>query len=143
MPTFDDPVTDSTNTHAARYISVVFLQGSEADQVIDMILTNGPDAGIQHLAGYDMGEETVNDALENGYVYDTPPDGGMLHRTATLDGYHLDYSPFLSTVSLVREYHQPPDPALLDLTDRLPPSNKADWFAAPVSSSRPSQRLAL
>ncbi len=63
----------SVEVSARRWVSVVFLQGSEADEVLDLIDRDGTDAGIEHLQGFDYGEETTDAALENGYVYDEPP----------------------------------------------------------------------
>ena len=34
-------------------------------------------AGVEHLKGWDYGEETTQAALENGYVYDEPPTGAL------------------------------------------------------------------
>lgn len=97
-----------------RWISVVFLQGDDADQVLDLIDRDGTDAAIEHLAGFDYGEETVQAALENGYVYDQPPTG-QLDKTSTRDVYTLTYNPFLGHVSLLREHGALPDPALLGI----------------------------
>ncbi|WP_448232434.1 hypothetical protein [Microbacterium lacticum] len=102
---------DLTEQMARRWVSVVFLQGDEADTVLDIIDHDGTDAAIDHLAGYDFGEETTQAALENGYVYDQPPTGA-LDRTATKDAYTLTYSPFLGHVSLLRTHDTTPDPTL-------------------------------
>ncbi|WP_194239263.1 hypothetical protein [Microbacterium sp. CBA3102] len=101
---------DLTEKMPRRWISVVFLQGDEADKVLDVIDHDGPDAAIEHLAGYDFGEETTQAALENGYVYDQPPTGA-LDRIATKDDYTLTYSSFLGHVSLLRAHDTTPDPA--------------------------------
>mgnify|MGYP001618110513 CR=1 FL=1 len=70
-----------------RWISVVFLQGEEADQVLDVIDRDGTAAAIEHLKGWDYGQETTQAALENGYVYEEPPTGALDRwspaRTAT------------------------------------------------------------
>jgi hypothetical protein len=157
-----------TGQRSGRFISVVFLQGEEADRVVDLIQYKGTDAAIEHLSGYDFGQETVDAALENGYVYDTVPAPGVLERQAELDVYTLTYSPFLSTVALVRQYDVMPDPALLGITDPEPVTATAsrtepartgsthaatatprrvdttDWFAAPARSAASSGRgLAL
>src|SRR5690606_5865420 len=100
---------DLPDTTDRRWVSVVFLQGEDADRVLDIIDRDGTDAAIDHLTGYDFGEETTQAALENGYVYDTPP-VGTLDRTATHGTYTLTYSPFLSHVSLLRAHHAAPDP---------------------------------
>lgn len=102
-----------------RWISVVFLQGSEADEVLDLIGREGTDAAIEHLTGFDYGEETVQVALENGYVYDEPPTGA-LDNVATRDVYTLTYNPFLGHVSLLREHGALPDPALLGIDSPTP-----------------------
>jgi hypothetical protein len=147
---------------AARWISVVFLDGSEADEVLDLIRREGTDAAIEHLAGHDYGEETTQAALENGYVYDTPP-SGVLDRTATRDAYTLTYNPFLGHVSLLREHDALPDPVLLGIDTPPQPApassqerpvereparqSKAgaqtDWFARPPASSAHGRGLVL
>lgn len=144
---------DATEPRAARrWISVVFLQGDEADKALDLIDSAGTDAAIAHMAGYDYGEETTQAALENGYVYDTPPTGAT-DRVATGQGYALTYNPSLGHVGLLRELHTPPDPALADVhipasarpagpfTPRQnPASDGRDWFAAPQGTASPRGR---
>lgn len=139
-----------------RWVSVVFLQGEEADQVLDIIEREGTDAAIEHLIGYDFGEETTQAALENGYVYDQPPIGA-LDRTATRDVYTLTYSPFLGHVSLLRTHDAIPDPALLDIDTPAPArrtverapvrvgrAEAMDWFARrPGTSASSGRGLAL
>ncbi|MFT3889002.1 MAG: hypothetical protein QM713_12690 [Arachnia sp.] len=137
-----------------RWISVVFLDGAEADRVLDLIHASGTDAAIEHLAGYDYGDDTVQDALANGYVYDAPP-RGALDKVATKDVYTLTYSPFLGHVSLLREYDATPDPALLGIDTPQPASHRAerepsrvrreatDWFARRPGAAASSRGLAL
>lgn len=139
------PAEDDTPP-VRRWISVVFLDGAEGDKMLDLIHASGTDAAIEHLAGYDYGEDTVRDALANGYVYDAPP-RGALDRMATRDAYTLTYSPFLGHVSLLREYDAVPDPALLGIDTPAPAprstprparasrTDGTDWFA---SSPRPA-----
>jgi hypothetical protein len=91
-----------------RWISVVFLQGAEADEVLDLIDSEGTDAAIDRLSGFDYGEETTQAALENGYVYAVPPVGSF-DRMATRDGYALVHSPFSGYVSLLREFTTAPE----------------------------------
>lgn len=147
-----------------RWISVVFLQGDEADEVLERIDRDGPDAGIEHLTGFDHGAETTDAALENGYVYDEPPTGA-LDRVVTEGDYTLTYNPAMGHVSLLRAHTVPPDPTLDDadvmpvreaITDigALDPSAPAtpapatparsrrasavpesDWFAGPARST--------
>lgn len=137
-----------------RWISVVFLQGEEADAVLDLIARRGTDAAIEHLAGFDYGDETTQAALENGYVYDELP-RGTLDRVATKDAYTLTYSPFLGHVSLLREHDVLPDPALLDIDRPTPAASRVtaprrggtgavtDWFSRPAASSVQSRGLVL
>ncbi|MCY7289907.1 MAG: hypothetical protein LH624_17110 [Cryobacterium sp.] len=95
----------------SRWVSVVFLQSEDADEVLDIVDSAGTDAAIEHLCGYDFGEETTQAALVNGYVYETPP-VGELDRTAPSNAYSLTYNPFLGNVGLFREYTVPLDPEL-------------------------------
>lgn len=142
---------DLTEGTPRRWVSVVFLQGDEADHVLDIIDRDGTDAAIDHLAGYDVGEESTQAALENGYVYDQPPTGA-LDRTATKDDYTLTYSPFLGHVSLLRT-HDPalrhavtPDPAPARRTVEREPARAGrraegtDWFARRPGASASSGR---
>ena len=164
---FDPAELDAEQTPhaeaAPRWISVVFLEGAEADEVLDLIRREGTDAAIEHLSGHDFGEETTQAALENGYVYDTPPTGA-LDRTAIRDVYTLTYNPFMGHVALLREYDALPDPVLLGI-DTLPepasassqeravergPARQAgragaetDWFARPPASSVHGRGLVL
>lgn len=97
-----------------RWISVVFLQGEEADQVLDVIDRDGTAAAIEHLKGWDYGEEATQAALENGYVYDEPPTGALDRVVTGEDGYTLTYNPFAGHVSLLREHHTPSADSLDD-----------------------------
>ncbi|WP_368356404.1 hypothetical protein [Microbacterium tenebrionis] len=149
---------DLPHTPDRRWVSVVFLQGEDADRVLDIIDRDGTDAAIDHLTGHDFGEETTQAALENGYVYDTPP-VGTLDRTATHGSYTLTYSPFLSHVSLLRAHHAAPDPELRAIHTPAPASASAsaagtaerarrsegkDWFARrPGASVSQGRGLAL
>lgn len=123
-----------------RYVSIVFLQGEEADRVIETINRHGPDAAFAELAGYDFGDETVDSALENGYVYDRPPTG-QLDRALTRDVYTMVYNPFMGHVGLYREHDALPDPVLLGIED--PPAHAAPTKAAavPVREASRADRL--
>lgn len=119
-----------------RWISVVFLQGDEADRALEIIDRDGTDAAIEHLAGYDYGTETVDAALENGYVYDTLPIGAT-DRVATRDVYTLTYNHSLGHVGLLREFDALPDPALLGI-DTPTPAPPAPPTQAASPSARPA-----
>ena len=143
-----------------RWISVVFLQGDEADEVLDLIDAQGVDAAFEHLAGYDYGDETVEAAIANGHVYDRPQ-AGAADRTATQDVYTLTYSSLLGHVGLYREATALPDPALLGIdtpftvgpatdatttaTKAAPPRRSAgpagcDWFTSPAAGGEAGRR---
>lgn len=112
-----------------RYVSIVFLQGEEADRIIETITLHGPNAAFTELAGYDCGDETVEAALENGYVYDRPPTG-QLDQALTRDVYTMIYNPFMGHVGLYREHDALPDPVLLGI--EAPPSHAAPAPAGAV-----------
>lgn len=103
--------TQPSTESESRWISVVFLQGEDADKVLDIIDRAGTDAAIEHLSGYDFGEDTTQAALINGYIYETPP-VGALDRTAISTAYTLIYNPFLGHVSLLREHTVSLEPEL-------------------------------
>ncbi|MBX3195153.1 MAG: hypothetical protein KF727_08675 [Microbacteriaceae bacterium] len=87
----------------SRWVSVVFLQGQDADEVLAIIDRDGTDAAIEHLAGFDMGEETTQAALVNGYVYDAIPTGFLDHTTSSGE-YTLTYNHDHGHVSLLRTH---------------------------------------
>ncbi|CAL8898136.1 hypothetical protein KVA01_08320 [Kocuria varians] len=94
------------NPPADRWVNVVFLQGGEADPVMEIIDRQGTDAAIEYLAGFDQGEDTIRDGMENGYVYDAPPQTPA-DRVATRSDYALTYSPDLTYVGLSRRIDAP------------------------------------
>ena len=85
----------------ARWISVVFMQGQEANEVLGMIDAGGALAGLNHLKYWDYGDETTDEAMENGYVYAVPP-SGPLEREARDGDYHLAYSHSFEHAALYR-----------------------------------------
>lgn len=99
-----------------RWLSVVFLQGSEADDVLDLIDRDVPDAAIAHLRNWDYGDETTDAALENGYVYDEPPTG-QLDRVAIDGDYTLTYNPFMGHINLLRAHPAALPDSTIDETD--------------------------
>ena len=158
-----------TDPAQRRWVSVVFLQGEEAEEVLDLIGREGTDTAITHLAQWDFGEETTGAAMENGYVYDAPPTGA-LDRVVTEGDYALTYNPAMGHVSLLRQHTVPPD-AELDDADVVPareaiagvgrldtstshstraamrerslrtsPATQEDWFAGPARTAGPTGR---
>jgi len=93
-----------------RWIGVAFLQGEEADAVLDLIDRDGPLAAIGDLRRWDFGDETTDAALVNGYVYDAVPIGQSDRVIADDDsGYTLIYSAGHGYVSLLRRHHDLPE----------------------------------
>ena len=86
-----------------RWVNVVFLQGAEADEVLELIDVEGVKAGIAHLAQWDFVDETTAAAFVNGEVYDQLP-AGQLDRSFEADGYVVTYNQQMGYVGLVREH---------------------------------------
>jgi len=128
---YDAPATE--NTPATRWLNVVFIHGEEADEVLDMIDTDGPTAGLDHLKSWDYGDETTSAAMENGYVYDEPPSGPLEHELREGD-YHLTYSHSFDHVALYRlhtieaEDGLPNDSRGLGARRAAPRQQRASWF---------------
>lgn len=88
-----------------RWMSVVFLQGEDADTVLDMIDKYRPETAIHHLSQWDYGDQTRDAALINGYVYDDIPQSPtdrVIHDNAS--GYALTYNHHFGYVSLLRHF---------------------------------------
>ncbi|MGZ0213367.1 hypothetical protein ACX1DX_03225 [Tessaracoccus sp. Y36] len=117
----------------ARWISVVFMQGQEAGDVLDMIDADGAPAGLNHLKYWDYGDETTSAAMENGYVYDAPPSGPLEHELRDGD-YHLAYSHALAHVALYRIH-------AVDTVDQLPDDARSLAAPSAPSRARESQRV--
>lgn len=125
--------TVQTNKAPSRLINVVFLQGGEADHALELIEAGGRDAAIQELAGYDFGDETVDAALENGYVYDSVP-VAQLDRVTTLDAYTLVYNHDHRHIALYRAEDSLPIPVLLGIAEPR--------HAAPATVNEPGSTAA-
>ncbi len=88
-----------------RWMNVAFMQGEEADTVLDMIDRNGPEAAIHQLSQSDYGDETRDAALDNGYVYDEVPESPtdrVVHDNDS--GYALTYNRQFGYVSHLRHF---------------------------------------
>lgn len=143
--------TDSSDPGPARvgrrWLNVVFLQGDEADAVLDLIDRSGADAAIEHLKGWDYGDETTEAALENGYVYDDQPPSIGTDQTVTSSEYAVTYNHALGHVGLYRQLDTPSDPVLLNdppvpASISTGPSPHAQQ-AASVHGGREARRAAL
>ena len=130
----------------SRWVSVVYLQGQDADEVLTIIDRDGTDAAIEHLAGFDMGEETTQAAFVNGYVYNTIPTGPLDHTTTT-GVYTLTYNHDHGHVSLLRAHPETREreagapvtgtaPSRLQSRRQTPVvEDEDDWFVPSQSSS--------
>ncbi|MGL4256664.1 MAG: hypothetical protein ACRCSL_10040 [Microbacterium sp.] len=88
-----------------RWMSIVFMQGAEADTVLDMIDKGGSEIAIQYLSQWDFGDETRDAALVNGYVYDDIPQiptDCVIRDKAS--GYALAYNHHFGYVSLLGRF---------------------------------------
>ncbi|TFB51074.1 hypothetical protein [Cryobacterium tagatosivorans] len=117
----------------ARWINVVFMQGQEADEVLEMIDADGALAGLNHLKYWDYGDETTSAAMENGYVYDAPPSGPSEHELHD-GGYHLAYSHAFAHVALYRIH-------AVDTVDQLPDDARSLAVPSAPSRARESKRV--
>ena len=115
-----------------RWVSVIFLQGQEADEVLDIIDADGALAGLSHLKSRDFGDETTSAAMENGYVYDAPP-SGPLERELRDGDYHLTYSHSFDHVALYRLH-------VVEPADQLPDDNRTLGVPSASSRTREQQR---
>jgi hypothetical protein len=113
------------NTPASRWISVIFLQGHDAEETLRLIARSGPGAVIEYLQHWDYGDETTDAALTNGYVYDRIP-AGSTDQTVEDDGlpYALTYSEPFRYVSLLRRYPADPEPERV-AASRMSPTQPA------------------
>jgi len=99
---------DAAVTEAAlsRWVSVVFLQGEEADRPLRILGELGHVDAVDFLAQWDYGDETTQAALENGYVYDEPGEGTN-DRVVLSGDYALVVNSHVGYVSLLRRYTKP------------------------------------
>src|SRR5215207_10353619 len=99
---------------STRWISVAFLQGEEADELLALIEREGPISAIYCLRKYDHGDTTIEAALANGYVYDAVPSGSTDHTIEPFGApYALTYSDTFGYVSLLRRYDDSPESELV------------------------------
>lgn len=96
--------TERPTTPECRWISVISLQGKEADEVLGMIDRSGAALASQYLRQWDHGVETTDAALTNGYVYDHIPAGSTDRTFEDASPYAVTYSPQFRYVSLLRRY---------------------------------------
>lgn len=90
-----------------RWISVVFLQGAEADRPLRVLAELGHVDAVDYLAQWDYGDETTDAAMDNGYVYDEPGEGTN-DQVAISGEYALVVNAQLGYVSLLRRHTTTP-----------------------------------
>ncbi|MFC5932034.1 hypothetical protein D6T64_01345 [Cryobacterium melibiosiphilum] len=104
-----------------RWISVAFLQGDQADEVLGIIDRSGPAVAREYLRQRDHGQQTTDAALRNGYVYNRIPAGTTDHTIEDdASPYALTYSTQSRYVSILRRY-----------------AVASDWEPAPPPGTQP------
>ena len=64
---FDEPDVDPPDMYETRYEDVIFLQGEEAEHVLEIIQRDGAEKGIEHLQQWHYsGEHMTRDELPHG-----------------------------------------------------------------------------
>ncbi|MGX5696234.1 hypothetical protein ACWKWP_08565 [Agromyces soli] len=131
---------------STRWIGIAFLQGEDAEEFLDLIDEEGPISAIYRLSERDLGDECVEAALANGYVYDTVPAGSSDHTIEPFGSpYALTYSEKYGYVSLLRRYEAQPQPESASgggtlLAFELPTrSRTGESLAGTSSAARASQ----
>jgi hypothetical protein len=100
------------------WVNIVFLDGEEADRVLDLIDREGSTAGALYLSQWDMGADTVDDAIAIGHTYDELPSSAS-DKTATVDAYTMIYNPSLGHVALYRNPDELPSLTLLEAHEHV------------------------
>lgn len=99
------PKPGRDTTAETRWMSVVFLQGDEADALLTKIEKSGFHGVIRDLSRRDCGDETRDAALVNGYVYDAIPRCPTDHVVFDdASPYVLTYNHRFGYVSLLRRF---------------------------------------
>lgn len=80
------------------YTRIVFMQGEEADEALDILREDGEDAAIDYLAEWDYGDA--------GEDFDEPSSGTDDDVHETDDGYRLSYNTRLGYIGLERINNQ-------------------------------------
>jgi len=97
-------------TPDTRFHEIVFMEGHEAEYVLDLYENEGPHAAARYLSQWDNGDDT--DSVSEFYHNPAVPSWGTNDRinTTTIDGdtYVLATNPDLTYVSLTRLDHTTP-----------------------------------
>lgn len=89
-----------------QYVSVVFQEGSDAEEALAVLERDGPQAAIGYLAQWDFGDETELAARIYGHVYPEPP-AGRDDRTHVSGHYALSWNLALGHIGLARRVRTP------------------------------------
>lgn len=116
-----------------RWVTVVFLQGEEADRPLRILGELGHVDAVDYLAQWDYGDETTQAALENGYVYDEPP-AGPHDQVLRFGDYALIVNPHLGYVSLLRRDQTEPAPEADETETPAPPARGGPKLLVSYSS---------
>jgi hypothetical protein len=116
-----------------RWIGVVFLQGDDADFMLELIDTQGWGKGIENLAAWDYGTETTDAAMANGDVHDTAP-VYQGDRQAESGEYVMTYNAEAGHVALYRRHLIPAEDAI------DPPGEATEQPAAGIEARRSAIR---
>ncbi|HOB58341.1 MAG TPA: hypothetical protein PKG61_11890 [Rhodoglobus sp.] len=122
----------------SRWITVVFLQGDEADRPLRILGELGHVDAVDYLAQWDYGEETTQAALENGYVYDEPGEGTN-DRVMMSGDYAMVVNPHVGYVSLLRR-HPEPDASAEAIDEPSPTRDGPELLVSYSSPGAPKRR---
>lgn len=101
----DEPASEQDTP--TEYVSIVFQDGTDADEALALLEREGPDAAVAHLAQWDFGEESELTAHAYGHVYRDPP-AGRDDRTYVQGEYVLSWNQSLWHVGLARRVRSVP-----------------------------------
>lgn len=89
---------ESPTATPAKYCSIVFMQGEEADEAMSILDEQGELAAIEHLKQWDFGGESEHMLS----ITDAPPWGLSDRLFKDGNGYVLSWQPRLPYISLTR-----------------------------------------
>ena len=124
-----------------KWVSVVFMQGDDADEVLGIIDTHGTQTAVEYLSNWDYAEETTSAAIDNQSTYEAIP-AGTLDKVAEHGIYTLTYNPFMGHVGLLRHptvEEKPATPAP-EPAPRRQAVRDASWYQPVRRTGQPESR---
>jgi len=117
-----------------RYEQIVFLQGQEAEEVMDIMNVEGEDAAFEYLKQWHYPGEHDGSAT---------PGNGTMDKTYKKDGYIMSWNPYLPYIGLVfdTEYANQEELAEDSLTKRHQAGQREK--DAPLGQHAPHSQAAL